>query len=300
MQPVTINGRTIRIDADTGAGALVDVVKALTSEPSVAASTRLTRMLKEPQLSSRSEKAFIKGKGPAMWAARAPVLVDIGWCCAGREGAEAVAHALDEDVSLVDEIGHRRHMGLVAQGRAALPAYGHEERERINGTQGVQFDDLVHQEKYVQLLEREVSLKTTLVKLDKERRMLLGEDRQNDDRPWKRLCHPDSSACESFTVPELLKEMGREAAEMDTFMRKAIEKDVYLEVFRNFQADVVPGPYRPRRYDSAAKTRVACAISKLVGPSVPCTQQRQGSLEKYLQRPGDAVAGTGVAEVCRP
>ena len=84
MQPVTINGSTIRIDANTEAGALVDVVKALTREPS---SKQVIRMLKEPQLSSRAKKAFINGKGPAMWAARAPVLVEIGWCCAGREGA---------------------------------------------------------------------------------------------------------------------------------------------------------------------------------------------------------------------
>ena len=96
----------------------------------------------------------------------------------------------------MDEIGHRRHKGLVAQGRAALPAHGHEDRGHIASTRGLQSDDLVHQEKYVQLLESEVSLKTTLVELDKERRMLHGHDQQTDDRLWKRLCHRDSSACE--------------------------------------------------------------------------------------------------------
>ena len=65
MQPVTINGRAIRINADTAAVALIDVVKALTQEPSRDASKQLTRMLKESQLSGCSEKAINNGKDSA-------------------------------------------------------------------------------------------------------------------------------------------------------------------------------------------------------------------------------------------
>ena len=59
-----------------------------------------------------------------------------------------------------------------------------------------------------------------LVELDKEKRMLWREDQQIDDRPWKRLCHLDRSASGSFTVPELLMEMGRGVADTHAFMRK--------------------------------------------------------------------------------
>ena len=116
MQPVKISGKTIRIDAVTGAGALVDVGKALAGAQSILATEQLTKMLKkEPDLSNRSNKAIINSKGSALWTAKAPVLVEIGWCCTGREGAKTVAHALQEDVLLVDEIDHRRHKGLQAQ-----------------------------------------------------------------------------------------------------------------------------------------------------------------------------------------
>ena len=114
----------------------------------------------------------------------------------------------------------------------------------------------------MQLLEREVSLKRALVELDKERRMLCEEVPHIESRPWKKQCHPDSSASGSFTVPELLMEMGRGAADTQAFMRKAGEKDVYLQVYWNFQADLVPGSRNPRHYTMEAKLRVACAVKK--------------------------------------
>lgn len=81
----------------------------------------------------------------------------------------------------------------------------------------------------MQLLEREVSLKTTLIKLDLERRMQYDKDQYTDDRPRRRLCRPESSACSAFTVPELLIEMSCRTADTHAFMRKACEKDVYLQ-----------------------------------------------------------------------
>ena len=294
MQPVSVNGKAIRMDAESRAGALMDVVKALTGAGSTAASNRLTKMLKkEPQLSNRSKKAIIKGA--TVWTARAPVL-EIGWCCTGREGAETIARALGEDASLVDEIEHRRHEGLESQNEVAPAAHGHVESDCIACTRCLQPGDLATQEKYVQLLEREVSLKRALVELDKERRMLCGEDRDIDSKPWKKQCHPNSSACGSFTVPELLIEMGRGVATTQAFMGKAREKDVYLQVYRNFQADLVPGSRDPRRYIMEAKARVACANRKLMGPSAHSVQQRQGGLEKYFSRVDDAAIGALVAE----
>ncbi len=298
MQPVSVNGKAIRIDAESRAGALMDVVKALTGEGSHAASKRLTKMLKkEPQLSSRSKKAIINNKGGTVWTAGAPVLVEIGWCCTGRKGAETVARAFGADASLVEEIEQRRHEELESQNEVAPAAHGPAESVRVACMRCLQPDDLAPQERYVQLLEREVSLKRSLVELDKERRMLCGEDRDIDSRPWKKQCHPSSSACGSFTVPELLMEMGRGVANTQTFMGKAREKDVYLQVYRNFQADLVPGSHGPRRYIMEAKARVACAIGKLMGPSVHSVQQRQGGLEKYFSRVDDAAAvGALVAE----
>ncbi|KAK9844648.1 hypothetical protein WJX74_005140 [Apatococcus lobatus] len=132
MQPVSVNGKAIRIDAESRAGALMDVVKALTGAGSTAASNRLTKMLKkEPQLSNRSKKAIINNKGGTVWTARAPVLVEIGWCCTGREGAETIARALGEDASLVDEIEHRRHEGLESQRSRGPRRYIMEAKARV-------------------------------------------------------------------------------------------------------------------------------------------------------------------------
>ncbi|KAK9833856.1 hypothetical protein WJX74_008033 [Apatococcus lobatus] len=167
MQPVMINGKPIRIDAETGAGALVDVVKALTGEGSTVASKRLTKMLqKEPRLSSGSKKALINDKGSAIWTAGAHVLIEIGWGCTGREGAQMVAHALEADASLVDEIGHRRHEGLKSQNEVALATHGHAESDCIAGTRCLQLTDLAPQEKYVQLLEREALMQQRNEQLD--------------------------------------------------------------------------------------------------------------------------------------
>ncbi len=108
----------------------MDVIKALTGAGSTAASNRLTKMLqKHPQLSSQSKKAIIKGT--TLWTAMAPVLVEIGWCCTGCEGAEIVARALGEDASLVDEIKHRRHQGLTSQNDAALAAHSHVDSDAM-------------------------------------------------------------------------------------------------------------------------------------------------------------------------
>ncbi len=297
MQPVSIEGKAIRIHADSRAGALIDVVKALTGEGSTIATRHLAKILKrEPQLFSRSKKAMINDKGSAIWTAGAPVLVEIGWCCTGREGAEMVARALEEDASLVNEIEHRRREGLKTQDEMAPAAHGHAESVRVACMRCLQPDDLAPQERYVQLLEREVSLKRSLVELDKERRTLCGEDQDIDSRPWKKQCHPNSSARGSFTVPELLMEMGRGVADTQAFLGKAGEKDVYLQVYRNFQADLVPRSRGPRQYIMEAKARVACAIGKLMGPSVHSVQQRQGGLEKYFPRVDDAAVGALVAE----
>ena len=196
----------------------------------------------------------------------------------------------------MDEIEHRRHEGLQSQIEVAPAAHGHVESDCVACTCCLQSSDLATQEKYVQLLERKVSLKRALVELDKERRMLCGEDLDIDSRPWKKQCHPNSSARGSFTVPELLMDMGRGVADTQAFMGKAKEKDVYLQVYRNFQADLVPGSRDPRRYFMEAKGRVACAIRKLMGPSVHSVQQRKGGLEKYFFRVDDAAIGALVAE----
>ena len=297
MQPVSINGNTIRINAESRAGALIDVVKALTGEGSTIATRHLAKILKkEPQLSSRSKKAMLNDKGSAIWTAGAPVLVEIGWCCTGREGAEMVARALEEDASLVNEIEHRRREGLKARVEVAPAAQGHAESDGIAYMRCLQPDDLAPQERYVQLLEREVSLKRALVELDKERRMLCEEVQHMECRPWKKQCPPDSSACGSFTVPDILMEMGGGVADTQAFVRKAGEKDVYLQVYRNFQADLVPGSRKPCRYIMEAKARVACAIKKLMGPSAYCMHQRQGGLEKYFNRVGDAAVGALAAQ----
>ena len=295
MQPVMINGKPIRIDAETGAGALVDVVKALTGEGFTLATRHLAKILKkEPQLSSRSKKAMINDKGSAIWTAGAPVLVEIGWCCTGRKGAEMVARALEEEASLVNEIEHRRREALKAQDEVAPAAHRHAESDGIACMRCLQPDDLAQQERYVQLLEREVSLKRALVELDKERQMLCEEVQHVDCKPWKKQRHPDSPGFGSFTVPELLVEMGRGVADTQAFTRKAREKEVYLKVYQNFEADLVPGSHRPCRYIIEAKARVAGAIKKLMGPLVHRVQQRQGGLEEHFPRV-DAVAASAHA-----
>ncbi|KAK9827199.1 hypothetical protein WJX74_010045 [Apatococcus lobatus] len=296
MQPVIVNGKTIRIDAETGAGALVDMVKALTGETSTIATRHLTKMLKkETRLSNQSKKAIINNKSSAIWTAEAHVLVEIGWCCTGRGGAKMVAHALEGDASLVDEIEHRRHQGLENHYEVAPTAHRRGTKDGIANMHGLQPSELVSQQKYVQLLEREVSLKRALVELDKERRMLCEEVQHIESRPRKKLCHPDSYTGGSFTIPELLMELGRGAADTQAFMRKARGK-VYLQVYRNFQADLVPGSREPCHYIREAKETVGCAITKLMGPSLRCTQQRQGGLEKYLHRVDDAAAGALAAQ----
>ncbi|KAK9830660.1 hypothetical protein WJX74_001153 [Apatococcus lobatus] len=249
----------------------------------------------ETRLSNQSNKAIINNKGSAIWTAEAHVLVEISWCCTGRGGAKMVAHALEGDASLVDEIEHRRHQGLGNHHEVAPTAHRHGTSDSIASMHRLQPSELVSQEKYVQLLERKVSLKRALVELDKERRMLCEEVLHIECKPWKKQCHPDSSASGSFTVPELLMETGRDAADTQALMRKAGEEDVYLQVYRNFQANLVPASRNPRHYTMEAKSRVACAIKKLMSPSVRCTKQRQHSLEKYLQRPNDAAAGAPIA-----